>query len=256
MRRLGDPWFNRIGLRGPVPWGNTPGGYGGSSYIDKILGYSPVAYWPLYEISGVVAADLSGNGFNGVYSSNVSGWPPETGIGDGNTAPFFDGASKYVLLTSAGLTAAFPKDEGTIFIWAKVFNSGVWTDAAVRRAINFRYNTQNQQYIQRTVANNTLNYYRIANNIADQITQSPVSSLNWMCLVYTYSVANDKFIAYYNGVQTGLTQTGIGSWAAGAIGCWIGCYNAATNFWYGPLAHAAIFGRPLNSTEIANLYVI
>ena len=38
FRRLGDPWFNRLGFRGIIPWGNHPGGYGGvQPYYEKVL---------------------------------------------------------------------------------------------------------------------------------------------------------------------------------------------------------------------------
>ena len=75
MRRLGDPWFNRLGLRGPVPWGNAPGGYGGAAP------FSPT------DIAGLVlwlAADL---GLALSDGDPVVTWPDQSGNGNDVTQP-------------------------------------------------------------------------------------------------------------------------------------------------------------------------
>ena len=107
-------------LRVPV---STPGG-GAASYVSRVLGFGPIAYWPLYESSGTTAACLVNAAQNGTYSADVSLWPPGPGIGDGNTAPEFDGATEWVNIDTAALVAAFNGAEGSFLIWARVFNVG------------------------------------------------------------------------------------------------------------------------------------
>ena len=104
----------------------------GAEYADKILGYSPIAYWPLWEADGSTAEDISGNGFDGAYVDVTLG---ADGIGDGRTCPLFDGAAGYMNAFSTGLRDAFNGAEGSFAIWAKVFNVGVWTDGNNNRRL-------------------------------------------------------------------------------------------------------------------------
>ena len=58
------------------------------SYIDKVLSYSPIAYWPVNEAGGNDMFDQSGNGYDGTYTGVTLG---QTGIGDGETIGGFNG---------------------------------------------------------------------------------------------------------------------------------------------------------------------
>ena len=80
--------------------GTGRGLMGGGTYADRVMRYGPIAYWPLWEASGTVAHCLVNPLQNGTYNSPVQGWPPGTGIGDGNTAPWFDGATSFVNIFS------------------------------------------------------------------------------------------------------------------------------------------------------------
>ena len=69
---------------------------GGNAYRNVVLTDKPVAFWPLNETSGTVAADISGHDFNGTYTggitlADIAGIP-----GAGGNAPVFDGSSGYV----------------------------------------------------------------------------------------------------------------------------------------------------------------
>jgi len=101
----------------------------GGGYSDMVLGYSPIAYWPLWEASGAAAEDISGNGFDGAYTGVTLG---QDGIGDGNTCPLFDGTNDFLDFYSAGFSSAFNGELGTIAFWMKVFNAGVWEDGISR----------------------------------------------------------------------------------------------------------------------------
>ena len=107
----------------------------GGGYSDKVLGYSPIAYWPLWEASGATAEDISGNGFDGAYTGVTLG---QEGIGDGNTCPLFDGANDYVDIYSAGFAGALMRLRVPLTGWMKVFNAGVWTDSEWQRCSKYR----------------------------------------------------------------------------------------------------------------------
>jgi len=101
-----------------------PGTWTAPAYWERVMATDPIAYWPLWETSGTVARCLINPAQNGAYNSNVSGWPPGPGIGDGNTAPFFDGTNDYVNPFSVTFRGRFNGAEGTVMIWAKVANVG------------------------------------------------------------------------------------------------------------------------------------
>ena len=53
--------------------------HGGQNYIDRVLASGPIAYWPLWEMSGTVAQDLVANlrapdpgSLDGTYARDVS----------------------------------------------------------------------------------------------------------------------------------------------------------------------------------------
>ena len=90
---------------------------GGISYTNKVLGIdlaNLIGYWPMNEAAGTDALDASPESNDGTYNSDVSGWPPGTGIGDGNTAPTFDGTNDYNDLETAAIFADFDGDHGTV----------------------------------------------------------------------------------------------------------------------------------------------
>lgn len=128
-------------------------------YTDRVLAYSPIAYWPLNEASGGTAEDLSGNNYDGSYTGVDLG---QTGIGDGNTAPYFDGTNDYVNIYSTGFRDVFNGAEGTVVIWAKVFNADVWTDGNVRYPTEFRVDGSNYVYAWTKFSNNSLASYYYA----------------------------------------------------------------------------------------------
>lgn len=73
------------------------------NYQATVLADAPLGYWRLGEASGTVAADISGNGFNGIYTNCTLG---TAGLlsGDPNAAVTFNGITSVVDLgVTAGL---------------------------------------------------------------------------------------------------------------------------------------------------------
>lgn len=77
-----------------------------------------------------------------------------------------------------------------------------------------------------------------------------------MHIAQTWSAAADEFIAYINGVQTGVTQNGLGTWGGtlGGNNTLIG--NGAKNNnnpWDGTIASTALWSAPLSPEQILYL---
>jgi len=228
----------------------------GGTYADKVLGTGPIAYWPLWEASGTVARCLVNPAQNGTYSSNVSTWPPGTGIGDGNTAPGFDGTNDYIDVQTAALAAAFNASQGSFAIWARVTNVGVWTDAATRYIANLQVDANNNVRAMKTNANNQLLRTYVANAVPELGYNNGVATTGWFHLCHTWSVAADEVRYYMNGAWSE-TDTVLGVWVGALAKSIIGSYNIPVNQpWSGGLAHPAIWSRALAASEIAALAVV
>jgi hypothetical protein len=227
------------------------------AYTSKIKALSPIAYWPMAEASGSVAQDESGNGRNGAYTGVTLG---NTGIGDGRTAPSFDGATSFNNVFSASLAAAFNNQEGTIIVWFKVSAAGVWSDGVNRRILRFAADANNQVYINKSSSVNTLDIIYQANSTAKGVSSSGLgASVAFNQIAITWSKSADQVKCYLNGVQTGATATGLGVWsgALAATTTLIGAFvTTPSNVINGFLAHAAVWTTPLSAAQILSLATV
>lgn len=221
---------------------------GGGTYADKVLGYGPIAYWPLWETSGTVANCLVNSAQNGTYSSDVSTWPVSIGIGDGNTAPNFDGTNDWINIFTAAFQAAWNGDEFSILMWKRAANAGVWTDGNTRHHI-LLWTDWNNYTRSVTFGAGTNEHRRTANAVFQAVTPIGLATAAWIVAVYTASVANNRFRLYWNGPQFGADQVGLNAWvgALNATGASIGGRNVAPagQRWQGQIAHVAIYNYEL-----------
>ena len=228
----------------------------GRNYYLKLLSAKPanlIAYWPLWEASGSVANDFSGNARHGAYTGVTLG---EIGIGDGRTCPWFDGIAQNdrVNVYSTGLASAVSFSEGSIMVWAKVNSAAVWTDAVNRIMFSLNSGGGESIYMDKLDAS-SIRFNYTGNGVTRNYALAGLSDIDWMCLAFTWSVANAECKCYKDGV---LVQTLLapdpwtGSlWVDGAnIGQ---VYVGAGNNWHGWLAHAAMWNTPLTETQVANL---
>lgn len=232
-----------------------------ASYINKVLGYSPIAYWPMNETSGLTAIDKSGNGYDGTYTGVTLG---QTGIGDGNTCPLFDGANDFVDIYSAGLAGAFNKAEGSALIWAKMFDVGVWSDATARYAMMLQADASNNVNPWRRHGNNDelRSQYRAAGAVESLTSLAFTGELDWMLFGITWSKsagANGEVKHYMNDAKVGATNTNLGIWvgALAATTTVIGSLNnTPAGLFHGWLAQAMIFDTPLALADIQDIYSV
>jgi len=231
----------------------------GQRYARRVLAIAPnniVAYWPLWEIGGNIAHDRSPQGNNGTYTGVILNQP---GIGDSRASPFFDGVNDFVNTYSAALNADFDGDEGTISVWARVANVGVWTDGVSREIVRFLGDANNDIFIQRTGApNNTLGCYRRAGGVNKG--RFPVSTTtDWFHVVMTWSVTSDQLRVFFNTIESLPAQVGLNVFgsALNANQTLIGAGSQVpVQVWHGWIAHLAVWNIPLSPAQIERLYVV
>lgn len=225
-------------------------------YARRVLSVAAdalIAYWPLSEPSGAAAIDQTGR-YHGAYTGVDLNYP---GVGDGGSAPFFDGINDFCNIYSAALATAFNGAEGAVSIWMKVSGAGVWTDATLRRLMGLRVDANNQVNLSRSATSNTLLCQYLAGATSKTVSIGSQSSTDWLHLAMTWSKSADQMKVYFQGVQTGATQTGLGTWAGtfNSTRANIGADSTVpATVWSGNLAHAAIWTRALSAGEIAELY--
>ena len=225
----------------------------GGAYSAKLLSYSPIAYWPLWEPSGAVAGCQVNPAQNGAYTGVTLG---ETGIGDGQTCPLFDGANDVVNVYTAALTSAFDPSEGSFLAWARVADVSVWTDNTARNIALLREDANNRIVVQKMSTDNTLRFIYEANNNVEEILVAALTTTDWMSLLLTWSFTDNEVMAYYNGAWQE-TDTGLGTWVGtlDSDSTCIGASRSATPqaVFDGWIAHVALFGAALDADAAADL---
>lgn len=237
-----------------LPWANKV------NYTQIVQQTAPtnlIAYWPMAEASGTVAVDASGNGRDGTYTAVTLG---AVGIGDGRTAASLDGTNSWINVFGASFQSAFSGAQGTVSVWWKVSGSGVWTDAAFRNLFRFRVDASNHVQIFKSNVDNRIDFNYLAGGTSKTVSVTGLSTTAWQMAAITWkdASAGDQVIAYLNGVQTGATQTGNGTWAGSlsSTNTTVGASSISSSRWSGTLAHAAVWTTPLSAAQIATLAVV
>lgn len=229
----------------------------GETYIQKVLGIQAanlILYHPMNEPSGGVAIDASPEGNDGAYTGVTLGQP---GIGDGETCPYFDGTNDYNDIYSAGLNGDYDGAEVTIAAWLKVVDLPFWGDNTTHRVITIEVSATNSLRIEKSAnVDDRLSWVLTGGSTTVAIAKTGMTELDWIHVAITVSENDDKMIAYYNGVQEGAIQTGLGTWAGALLNsrCVVGAQNNAPGgVWDGWLAHPAIWKVALTPAEILQL---
>ncbi len=230
-------------------------------YIGKVKAIEPanlILYHPMNEPSGGVAVDASPEGNDGAYTGVTLG---QTGIGDGETCPLFDSSTSFNNIYSAGFIADFNGAEGTIAAWFKVSGVGVWIDAALRYGPHIYASGNNRVWIGRSTVNNTLQYLYRAGSVGNIVNDAGHSETGWFHAAMTWSAVADEMKAYFNGLQVGVTQTGLGLWAGNPSSdkTNVGCADnntGPTGVWDGWLAHPPVWTKALTPAQILSLAAV
>jgi hypothetical protein len=225
---------------------------------------APIGWWKFDECQGLVAYDSSGNGINGTIT--IGATAPQTAVGTCNTAGTawgngalgkinsslnFDGVDDYVDIHSSNLLSAFNGSEGSMSFWVKAADAGFWSDGLLRRQIYFTVNDNNRVFLTKTAAN-TLVWSYCAGGTCKSVT-IPTTTIDWFHTTITWSKTNDKVIVYFNGFQSGTTQTGLGTFA-GNLGTASIAAEGTIRAHIGQIDDVRLYNYPLTPAQIKQVY--
>ncbi|UCC76453.1 MAG: hypothetical protein JSW37_13255 [Anaerolineales bacterium] len=233
---------------------------GGAAYSAQVLATRAgnlIGYWPLWEASGSTADDQSSQENDGSYTGVTLG---QSGIGDGRTCPYFDGANDYVDLYSAGFLADFNGNEGSLMAWWIVNGAAVWTDGSQNDVVLFYVNSSNWLGLYKNSPNNMFTFNRKANGDQRRLDYT-MSDLGWNHTAMTWSDSGNQLIRYLNGSQVDVVETTVETWSGSPDSkyCAIGAQNVGGGCdepWHGKIAHVALWNTPLSASEVAALAVV
>jgi hypothetical protein len=225
--------------------------FGGESYNEKVLATAAanlIAFWPLNDLSGSVADNLEGTAArDGAYTGVTLG---QTGIGDGDTCPLFDGINDKVNVYSASLATAWSGIEGTFTCW---LNPSTVAGGGNDAALHFEKDGNNYARIHRAEAGLVFELFSGADQ-AYISAGSVLSADTWYHVAMSWSESGNAVKAFIGGAQTGSTQAYPNTWSGtlGSTTTTIGAYGSSL-YWAGRLAKAAVWTTPLTAAQISAL---
>jgi hypothetical protein len=185
------------------------------------------------------------NPMNGDHTSVTLGQPGNWQLG---RMASYDGSTSTTDIYSAELNTAFDTDTGTLLLIAKSDTWAAGIDVLVRLAAD----DNNEVIFTRSGSDLILEYN--AGGTSESVTVASGSPTKLFMAALTWDTTGGGEVkAFYNGLQSGTTQTIAGSWA-GALAstlCRIGSINnAPDNVFAGDIAHVMLFDRVLSASEI------
>lgn len=224
---------------------------GRNDYTQKLIstfGASLVAYWPLNDMSGTVATDLSGNARHGAYvgTPTLASVPAPR---NGRTF-IFDGSNDKVNIYSAALAAAFNGAEGSAMCWVKI-GSTEWADATQRNVFYISADATNRIDLYKTTGANQLSASYRSGGVTRASTITNVSPTDWWSYQITWSKSNDRVFIYLNGTQINTSLTGLGTFI-GSLGSTITNIGSITTaqLHKGSIAHFVLLNREATPAEV------
>lgn len=221
------------------------------TYAQKVLGLSPIVYYPLNEASGTTAIDLVA-GRNGTYTGVdlAQSQPPFV-------CPFWDGLNDYCALPAASLSTILPKQAGSLSAWAKAYDSSVWSAGQLNIATLTTIGNNDRWWLAKGNLNTTLYTHKAgATSIIPQKTG--LSTLSWFHMVLTWSIAADQVYAWFNNtIVAASPYSGLGTPTANNL--WttqsnIGSIGQPSTVFHGWIAHVSLWDRVLSDPDRTNLY--
>jgi len=232
----------------------------GFNLFEKIKRTRPnnfVGYWPMNENSGNAVEHM--HAYHGLNTS-VSLADRQIYGPDGGPCYYFDGTNSYCNIYAA--QAAEPTLIGTASIWFAC-EKGYLEGTTLGRLLTLGANaTTNVILIEKTATANTFRLAYIAGSTTDSV--SPTIYVGgvgnqfpeWHNLAMTWSATADALKVYVDGLQSGSTQSSLGTWS-GSMASTLMTIGAAattpTSVFNGWLAHCAVWSVVLTDDEIRDL---
>jgi len=229
-----------------------------SNTVTTIRNIKPdnlIRYWPLDDLTGTSARDISPYGEAGSYTNLTIADQP--GI-DGRPAPEFTDNNSYVGIGTNLATDLGAPQKGTIVIAGKVSAQEDWETGA-KELVNLYGDANNYVRVGIGDVDNEIIFLLRANS-ASQYTTHTYSSpdTDWIWYAFTWdtvSATTNQFL-YINGVSLGYTahpanslQTALGT--SSKVGTE---QNGTDREWLGSLAHVALWNDILSTDEIRTIH--
>ncbi len=237
------------------------------AYADKVVAVDPsnlIAYWPSWETSGVTADNYEGTAArDATWNRDITVMGTADGIGDGNTAPTYDGVNDVLDIETANLKAILTCQELAIMLWVKPL--GVSWAASIDYALAWQDVGGNNRIYFQEAAGQMFWGTRAAGAFDSPREVSAGYGLGWQCLVMTRSKSDPAagwVRGYRNGANLGDDRGGLGVYANNYQAGWMA---AGGRFVTGSLcnaqvAHVAIWsgvGAPAAiQAAIVDLYTV
>lgn len=232
------------------------------SYRGKVIDTSSAdlqAYWPLIESSGAIAENAEGTAsLDGTYSSVVL---DSSTFQNGDPVGRWDGSSDWCNIYSSELDTRFSPSEGTMSVWLKVASPSVWTDGFKRQGYIIAADGNNYvQMYKKSAPDDQFEFIYKAGGTTTSVIKTSFSPDDWFHVAITWNVAQDRVRVYFDGVQEGSDQSGLGTWA-GALSsnlCAIGVTSTSTGAetWNGYIYSASLWDVELTPAQITNLATV
>lgn len=181
------------------------GGVDYGALASRVLGANLSAHWPMSETSGAVMNDLSASNFDGTYT----GVTLNNRQSDLGPLARLDGLNDWA---DCGLAfrLAFGGSEGGFVAWIIVDD---WSPAGPLNFITLQRDGNNfiRGYIDSALGL-VLQYKAGVAGAQSVVINSVVGRTSLFHVGLTWSKANDRVRGYIDGVQSGGTQTGLGTW--------------------------------------------
>lgn len=212
---------------------------------DPFIAPGLVAHWPLNEMSGSVATDVSGNGFDGTIAGAV--WT--SGLGGG--ALQFNGGTDSVVIPAASFNSALSEIAIAMWVYGNTnqpVNDAVFyaMDVASNRVLNIHLPFGNGNVYWDAGFSNT--YDRIYTNAGSALSYKG----QWNHWVFTKDAAAGTMKIYLNGALwhsgTGKTRT-LGGITSAAIGS-----QMAGSGYSGLIDDVRLYNVALTAGQVADLY--
>lgn len=212
-------------------------------YEQHILKVSPdnlIGYWPLNETRGTLSYDHSKSKLNATMINTPTFF--QSGIGDTYPTILFNGTSEYETLP--GFESVISGQEGTLICWVQNPTGwvGTWMDAFIAST-----STGDRIAVRASLAAGTVLVYRVGGGTSKLVTLAGFSGTGFFCVAISWSFSNDFVKGYVGGVQTLPTLNGIGNY--GGIPT-VPQIARSSYYWYGKIAHLAVWNTPLTDQEI------
>lgn len=163
----------------------------------------------------------------------------------------FDAATGYGNIYDAALNSMFNPDAGTLICFAR---SNTWA-AGIDLMVRLGVDADNEVFLSRSGTDLILSYD--AGGTAESVTIPSGSPTGIFMVALSWDTTGAGAVkAYYNGAQSGSTQTIAGTWVGNlaATLCCIGANSTTpTNVWDGDIAYPTLYNRALSDSEILQI---